>query len=82
VPGLVVGDNEPYRVTPGSDYGIPVYAERAGRPGVLVELRQDVATEPAGAAWLVDAVEGALRAASTILSIEHVDRERRGASPP
>ena len=39
--GLVLGDNEPYRVSEGGDYGIPVYAERAGRPGVLIEVRQD-----------------------------------------
>jgi predicted N-formylglutamate amidohydrolase len=66
-PGLVVGDNEPYRVTPGSDYGIPVYAERAGRPGVLVELRQDVATDPERAAWLVDAVARSLEEAVAAL---------------
>jgi predicted N-formylglutamate amidohydrolase len=61
-PGLVVGDNEPYRVTPGSDYGIPVYAEAAGRPGALVELRQDLATEPTEFVRLVDALERALEA--------------------
>jgi predicted N-formylglutamate amidohydrolase len=67
VPGLVVGDNEPYRVTPGSDYGIPVYAERAGRPGVLVELRQDLATDPDRSLWLVDAVARALEEAIVAL---------------
>ncbi len=45
---LVVGDNAPYHVTDAGDYGVPVYAERAGRLGVLLELRQDLlATETA-----------------------------------
>jgi predicted N-formylglutamate amidohydrolase len=50
--GLVLGDNEPYRVTDAGDYGIPVYAERAGRPGVLIEIRQDQIDDDARAtAW-------------------------------
>ena len=40
--GLVVGDNEPYRVTDESDYTIPVHGERRGLPHVLVEIRQDL----------------------------------------
>jgi predicted N-formylglutamate amidohydrolase len=48
-PGLVVGDNKPYHVTDGADYGVPVYAERAGRPGVLLELRQDLVAQDDGA---------------------------------
>jgi predicted N-formylglutamate amidohydrolase len=49
---VVVGDNEPYRVTDEGDYGIPTYAERAGRPGVLVEVRQDLlATQDDARAW-------------------------------
>jgi predicted N-formylglutamate amidohydrolase len=49
---LVLGDNEPYRVTDAGDYGIPVYAERAGRPGVLIEVRQDqLADDAAAAGW-------------------------------
>jgi predicted N-formylglutamate amidohydrolase len=49
---LVIGDNEPYQVTDASDYGVPVYAERAGRPGVLIEIRQDlIATREAADRW-------------------------------
>lgn len=47
-PEWVVGDNEPYRVTDASDYGIPVYAEQAGRLGLLLEVRQDLISEASG----------------------------------
>ncbi|HTJ84543.1 MAG TPA: N-formylglutamate amidohydrolase [Polyangiaceae bacterium] len=59
-PDLVVGDNEPYRVTDGSDYGVPVYAERAGRLGVLVELRQDLVSTAERAHALADIVASCL----------------------
>lgn len=63
-PSVLVGDNEPYRVTDGSDYGIPVYAERAGRLGVLIEMRQDEVGTPSGvekmAALLARALPDAL----------------------
>ncbi len=42
---LVVGDNEPYRVTDAGDYAVPVYGEQAGRLAVLFEIRQDLITE-------------------------------------
>ncbi|NUQ77493.1 MAG: N-formylglutamate amidohydrolase [Polyangiaceae bacterium] len=63
-PGLIVGDNQPYQVGKSTDYGIPVYAERAGRLGVLIEIRQDhVAAED-------DAVRWGDRLADAFLSIE------------
>jgi predicted N-formylglutamate amidohydrolase len=46
--GLVVGDNEPYRVTDVTDYTVPVHGERRGLPHVEIEIRQDLITEPAG----------------------------------
>ncbi len=49
---LVVGENEPYRVTDLTDYTVPVHGERRGLPHVEIEIRQDLITEPAGqAAW-------------------------------
>ncbi|MGE0665538.1 MAG: N-formylglutamate amidohydrolase [Sphingomonadales bacterium] len=39
--GTVVGDNQPYAVTPATDYSIPVHGERRAIPHVLVETRQD-----------------------------------------
>jgi predicted N-formylglutamate amidohydrolase len=46
--GLVIGDNEPYRVTDLSDYTVPVHGERRRLPHVEIEIRQDLITEPAG----------------------------------
>jgi len=49
---LVVGENEPYRVTDLTDYTVPVHGERRGLPHVEIEIRQDLITEPAGqTAW-------------------------------
>lgn len=50
--GLVIGDNEPYRVTDQTDYTVPVHGERRGLPHVEIELRQDLISDPAGqTAW-------------------------------
>jgi predicted N-formylglutamate amidohydrolase len=50
--GLVVGDNEPYRVTDLTDYTVPVHGERRGLPYVEIEIRQDQIAGRAGqAAW-------------------------------
>jgi predicted N-formylglutamate amidohydrolase len=45
---LMVGENEPYRVSDLTDYTIPVHGERRGLPHVEIEIRQDLITEPAG----------------------------------
>jgi len=47
-PGLVVGDNEPYRMTDASDYTVPVHGERRGLPHVEIEIRQDLIADEAG----------------------------------
>ncbi|MFN2425386.1 MAG: N-formylglutamate amidohydrolase [Candidatus Binatia bacterium] len=39
---LVVGDNEPYRVTDASDYTVVFHGERRGLPHVELEIRQDL----------------------------------------
>ena len=46
--GLIVGDNEPYRVTDLTDYTVPVHGERRGLPYVEIEIRQDQIAEPLG----------------------------------
>lgn len=46
--GLVVGDNEPYRVTDQSDYSVIQYGERRGLLHVEVEVRQDLIGHPEG----------------------------------
>ncbi|CAP56910.1 N-formylglutamate amidohydrolase [Gluconacetobacter diazotrophicus] len=45
---LVVGDNEPYALTDGSDYTIPVHAEARGLPHVELEIRQDLVADAEG----------------------------------
>lgn len=41
-PGLVVGENAPYRVSDETDYGVPVHAERGGLDYLEIEIRQDL----------------------------------------
>jgi predicted N-formylglutamate amidohydrolase len=45
---LMVGENEPYRVSDLTDYTIPVHGERRGLPHIEIEIRQDLITDPAG----------------------------------
>lgn len=47
-PGLVVGENEPYRVSDVTDYGVPVHAEARGLDYVEIEIRQDLIADAAG----------------------------------
>jgi predicted N-formylglutamate amidohydrolase len=47
---LVVGDNEPYRLTDATDYTIPVHGERRGILHIEIELRQDLIADAAGQA--------------------------------
>ncbi|HEV3112520.1 MAG TPA: N-formylglutamate amidohydrolase [Candidatus Binataceae bacterium] len=46
--GLVVGDNEPYRLSDESDYTIPIHGERRVLPHVEIEIRQDLIADEAG----------------------------------
>jgi predicted N-formylglutamate amidohydrolase len=45
---LIVGDNEPYRVTDDTDYTLPVHGERRHLPHVGIEIRQDLIPEEVG----------------------------------
>jgi predicted N-formylglutamate amidohydrolase len=47
---LVVGDNEPYRVSDETDYTLPVHGERRHLPHVGIEIRQDLIAEEEGQA--------------------------------
>jgi len=44
----VAGDNEPYSVSDGTDYAIPLHGERRGLPHVELEVRQDLIAEETG----------------------------------
>jgi len=49
-PGLVVGDNEPYRASALTDYGLVEHAEKRGLPYVELEVRQDLIADAEGQA--------------------------------
>jgi predicted N-formylglutamate amidohydrolase len=46
--GIVVGDNEPYRLDPAEDYSMSVHAARRGLKHLQVEFRQDEVADAAG----------------------------------
>lgn len=51
-PGLVVAANEPYTIDDDGDYTVPVHGEARGLDAALVEIRQDLIADDAGAeAW-------------------------------
>ena len=45
---LIVGDNEPYKLTDFSDYTIPLHAEKRALPYLEIEIRQDLITSVEG----------------------------------
>lgn len=47
-PGLVVAENDPYKVSDETDYGVPVHAERRGLDYLEIEIRQDLIADEAG----------------------------------
>jgi len=46
--GIVVGDNEPYRLDPNEDYSVPLHAARRGLKHLQIEFRQDEVADAAG----------------------------------
>jgi predicted N-formylglutamate amidohydrolase len=57
-----VGDNEPYAVTPTTDYAIPVHGEGRGLPHVGLEFRQDLIEQAPGQHEWAERMAGWLRA--------------------
>lgn len=47
-PGLVVGDQEPYKVSDVHDYAVPVYGEQGGLHHTAIEIRQDLIADERG----------------------------------
>lgn len=62
-PGLIVGNNEPYRVSDELDYAIPVHGEARGILSVELEVRQDLLADEAACAEWADRLSVALSAA-------------------
>ena len=49
-PGVIVGDNQPYSISDGSDFAIPVHGEQRGLLHVELEIRQDLIADAQGQA--------------------------------
>ena len=64
-PGLVIGDNEPYRIEAAMDYTVPVHGDARGLDAVLLEVRQDLLGDAAGWDAWADRLARALREAET-----------------
>lgn len=60
---LVIGDNEPYRVSDELDYAIPVHGEARGTLSIELEVRQDLISDEAGVAEWATRLARALPAA-------------------
>lgn len=71
VGGICVGDNEPYSAAHPPGYGVEAYGTSAGRPHVMVEVRQDLLTTAEGVERWTEILTSALAA---ILSDESLFR--------
>jgi predicted N-formylglutamate amidohydrolase len=64
MPGICIGDNEPYSGRHPHDFTVDHHAETAGLPHVGIEVRQDLVSDASGArkwaAILADALTGVL----------------------
>lgn len=65
--GLVIGDNEPYAITYGKDYTIPVHGEDRGIPHVEIEIRHDLIVEAEGQARVAEVLVRVFEAAARYL---------------
>jgi predicted N-formylglutamate amidohydrolase len=63
VPGICIGDNEPYAIVGPSDYSIPEHGQRRGLPHIEIEIRQDLIDTPEGATLWAGRVAEALETA-------------------
>jgi predicted N-formylglutamate amidohydrolase len=61
VPGLVVGDNEPYDMDPTQDYSTPEHALSRGLDYLQVEFRQDLVVDARGQETYAAIFAGALQ---------------------
>jgi predicted N-formylglutamate amidohydrolase len=59
-PNLAIVFNAPYTIDDESDYTIPVHGEARGLPHVLLEIRNDLITDPTGVQRWVDLLSAAL----------------------
>jgi predicted N-formylglutamate amidohydrolase len=62
-PGLVIGDQEPYRIEPEMDWTVPMHGDARGLDAALLEVRQDLLGDEAGIEAWCRRLAAALRAA-------------------
>lgn len=67
VPGLVVGDNQPYSGTDQFDYSRVEHASRVGLPYVLLEVRSDLLPNASSVAYYSSVIGRALESALAAL---------------
>lgn len=48
-PSITVGANVPYEITDDADYAIPIHGEARGLDAIMIEIRQDLIKDEAGA---------------------------------
>lgn len=58
--GLVIGDNQPYRID-HDDYTVPVHGDARGLPGLLIEVRHDLISSAQGIAEWAARLDRCLR---------------------
>ena len=63
VHGDLVGENEPYRMSPEEDHTVPVHGEGRGIPCVEIEVRNDLIGDRTGVEGWAETLEAALRPA-------------------
>ncbi|MDP6474068.1 MAG: N-formylglutamate amidohydrolase [Alphaproteobacteria bacterium] len=61
VPGICIGENEPYAIVGPSDYSIPEHGQKRGLPHIEIEIRQDLIDTPDGAALWAGRISEALQ---------------------
>ncbi len=61
VPGICIGENEPYAIIGPSDYSIPEHAQKRGLPHIEIEIRQDLIDTPEGTSLWAGRIAEALR---------------------
>ena len=61
LPGICVGDNQPYNGRDGFGFTVPHHAGSLGLPHVMLEIRQNEIDEPAKAALWADRIADCLR---------------------
>ena len=63
VPGIRIGENEPYAIVGPSDYSIPEHGQNRGLPHIEIEIRQDLIDSPEGARLWAGRIADALQTA-------------------